>query len=103
MNAVDFERARNEEMWRIVRERQQRPSHLMDYGDWPPAPTRPALVDWADIRRRAWHLVIMWAIVADIGLTLIAIRGTQPVQMSFPRTDVTATVPPHPATGSSHP
>ena len=93
-----------EEMWRIVRERQQRPSHLMDYGDWPATPARPApdRIDWAAIRRRAVELVIMWALVADLGLILIAARGEQPLQMSFP-SDVTSTSAPHPATTGSHP
>ena len=92
------------EMWRVVRERQNRPSHLMDYGDWPPAPIKESLkpeaerIDWPAIRRRAMEIVIMWLIVADLGLILLAVRGEQPLQMNFPSTSVTGTLPPHPAT-----
>jgi hypothetical protein len=62
----------------------------------------PAGVDWAAFRRRAWEIFIMYVIVADIGLMLIAARGERPVQMSFPG-DVTSTSAPHPATTGSHP
>jgi hypothetical protein len=62
----------------------------------------PERIDWAAIRRRAWELVIMWALIADLGLILIAARGQQPLHMSFP-SDVTSTSAPHPATTGSHP
>jgi hypothetical protein len=61
-----------------------------------------AAIDWAAFRRRALEIVIMYVIVADIGLTLIALRGERPLQMSFP-SDVTTTSAPHPATTGSHP
>lgn len=54
-----------------------------------------ARIDWALLGHRAVHLVIMWVIVADLGLLLIAIRGERPMPMTFPPTDVTTTSAPH--------
>jgi hypothetical protein len=42
MTTVRFRRARRREMRTIVKERAERPSHLMTYGDWPPPPPPPA-------------------------------------------------------------
>ena len=57
----------------------------------------PISIDWAAIRRRAMELFIMWVIVADLGLILLAVRGEQPITMSFP-TDATSTPASAPAT-----
>lgn len=83
-----FNRAVRDQMRRTSRERARKEA---------------ARIDWAPLGRRAVHLVIMWVIVADLGLLLIAVRGERPLPMNFPRTDVTTTVPPHPATTGSHP
>lgn len=43
MSTARFDRAVRREMRTIVKERAERPSHLMDYGDdWPPPPAPPA-------------------------------------------------------------
>jgi hypothetical protein len=50
-------------------------------------------IDWAAFRRRALEIFIMYVIVADIGLGLIAVRGERVMPMTFPTTD--ATTAPH--------
>jgi hypothetical protein len=82
-----FNRAIRDQMRRTSRERARK---------------APAAIDWAAFRRRALEIFIMYVIIADIGLGLIAVRGERPLQMSFPA-DVTSTQAPHPAKIHSHP
>lgn len=78
MSTVRFRRARRREMRTIVKERAERPSHLMDYGpDWPPpppppaAPARPKLKLW----QKAVAEVVIFALIWALGEVLIQIAG----------------------------
>jgi hypothetical protein len=103
-------------MRRITRERQDRPSYLMDYGpDWPPVPGAVVKESLKARRRyRLWQkalariviVTVIWAAGAIVLHLLLPTGNT----MDFPAppaqghtTDVTSSLPPHPATTGSHP
>ena len=58
---------------------------------------KAAAIDWPAIRRRAMEIFIMYVLIADLGLILLAVRGEQPITMRFPA-DATSTPASAPAT-----
>lgn len=78
MSTARFNRARRREMRTIVKERAERPSHLMDYGpDWPPPPPPPAVRKPA--RLAPWQTaiaeIVIFALIWAGGEVAIQIAG----------------------------
>lgn len=78
MTTVRFRRARRREMRTIVKERAERPSHLMDYGpDWPPPPPPPAARKQPKLKlwQKCVATVVGYAVVFALGE--VALQITQ--------------------------
>lgn len=78
MTTVRFRRAVRREMRTIVKERAERPSHLMDYGeDWPPPPPPPSTRNRSPLKlwQTAIAEVVIFALIWALGEVLIQIAG----------------------------